>query len=347
MLILFLVLALSSFLLTAIAPRFSLLLPARCLAGLSSIALMIAAFSIVSDLYAPSERGRASMALVTGEILGSPAAFALGGKVLLVVGSTAALTTHAWNLADWRWAVLWMDVPLIPILCLLTLFVREPVRHEVVHVRPLLLSMCAQLWQYRRMVVSLLFARAMVWIADGAVFVWGAPLFARKFALKPDRVGALMGTRLLISGVVGPALGGPLADFCQRRGGPRRAVQYMAVAALLGVPAALFPFMPTSVWTCVLLAAFVTLGISILTAGVAVSIVVIPGELRGLYLGITYTAGALFFMGLAPLMVSELAGVLGGERMIGSALAMVCATASLAAAAIFMSSAGYFPSART
>jgi len=347
MLIFFLALAIASFLLTAIAPRFSLLLPARCLAGLASVALMIAAFSLVSDLYAPAERGRASMVLVTGEILGSPAAFAFGGKVLVLVGSTVALTTYHWNLADWRWAVLWMGVPLIPILCLLILLVREPARHEMVQARPRFLSMWSELWQYRRVVTSLLFARAMVWIADGAIFVWGAPLFARKFGLKPDRVGALMGLALLVSGVLGPALGGPLADFCQRRSGPRRAVKFMAATALIGVPAALFPFMPTAIWMCVLLAVFVTLGISILTAGVAVSIVVIPGELRGVYLGITYTAGALFFMGLAPLVVSELSGILGGERMIGPALAMVCATASLAGAAIFWSSAAYFPGAST
>ena len=69
----------------------------------------------------------------------------------------------------------------------------------------------------------------------------------------------------------------------------------------------------------------------------------IPGELRGFYLGITFAVGSLTFVGLAPLLVSEISGLLGGEAMIGRALAMVCIAASLIGTTVFASSARYFP----
>lgn len=153
----------------------------------------------------------------------------------------------------------------------------------------------------------------------------------------------MMGVVLLVSGILGPALGGPLADYCQRHGGPRRTVTALAVIALVSLPAALFTFMPTSNSAAAAMVVFLIFGFMISTAGVTLSIIVIPGELRGVYLGATFTVGSIFFVGLAPIAVSALSGLLGGEPMIGRALAIVCASASLLGAVVFAFSARFFP----
>lgn len=321
--------------LSALTARFPTLFLARCLAGLCSAAVLILGFSIVGDLYAPEERGRASMVMASAEILGAPVSFALGGWLVVHAGSILGVTS-------WRAALWTMGALLLP-LVLLMLLLREPARQERVRAAPSLLLLWPQLWRYRAVALPILLARGMVWLADGAVFVWAAPSFARRFHLGAERIGAIMGVVLLVSGLVGPALGGPLADYCQRHGGPRRTVRAMAGVALVSIPLALFDFLPTPGAAAVVMAVFLTLGFMTATAGVTVSIIVIPGELRGAYLGMTFVVGSVFFVGLAPLAVSALSGALGGGSMIGEALALMCATASLLGATVFALSSRFFP----
>jgi MFS family permease len=328
--------------LSALSSHFVALFAARCIAGLSSAAVLIVSFSIVGDLYSSTQRGRASMVVASGEIIGAPVSFALGGALLVMIGTTPGMRLVGWGLEDWRGALLWMGGLLIPI-TLLMLGLRDPPRTEIVVRQPSLRVVWPELWSYRAVALPVLLARGMVWLADGAVFVWAAPSFSRRFHLPPDRIGALMGTVLLVSGLLGPALGGPLADFCQRRGGPRLTMMVLSGIALLSMAVALFNLMPTAALASVMMTVFLTLGFAIATAGVTLSIIVIPGELRGLYLGMTFTVGSVFFVGLAPLAVSGLSGALGGEAMIGKALSIVCATASLMGAAVFALSARFFP----
>lgn len=321
--------------LSALSSRFPTLFLARCLAGLCSAAVLILGFSIIGDLYAPEERGRASMVMASAEILGAPVSFALGGWLVVHAGWALGITS-------WRAALWTMGALLLPFV-LLMLLLREPVRRERLRAAPSLLLLWSQLWRYRAVALPILLARGMVWLADGAVFVWAAPNFARRFRLGADRIGAIMGVVLLVSGLVGPALGGPLADYCQRHGGPRRTVRAMAGVALASMPLALFNLMPTPGTAAAVMVVFLTLGFMTATAGVTVSIIVIPGELRGAYLGMTFVVGSVFFVGLAPLAVSALSDVLGGGNMIGEALALMCAAASLLGAAVFALSSRFFP----
>lgn len=335
-------LALLSCVMSALSSDLLSLFAARCLTGLSLPGILVATYSMAGDLFPPGERGRATMAVAIGEISGAPAAFALGGSLLVMVGATPAMRLTGWELPDWNRSLLWMGGILVPILLLMFLL-RDPPRTEVVIEKPPLRAVWPELWRYRSVAMPLQLGRATVFIADGAVFVWGAPLFARNYHLSPDRIGAILGAVLLVSGLLGPVLGGPLVDFCQRHGGPRRSMMILACVALLSVPFAFFSLMPNAIWAGVMMAGFLTLGFAIAAAALALSLIVIPGELRGLNLGISIVVGSLFFVGLAPLTVSGLSSMLGGEMKIGEALAVVCGTACLVNAAVFGLSARYFP----
>ena len=225
---------------SALASDFILLFIARCLIGIATPGVVVAAYSMASDLVPPDQRGRATMLVALGEIGGAPAAFALGGLLLVAVGAHPGMTFAGQNLENWRWTLLWMGALLVPILLLL-LCVHEPARGEVHLDRPPLRAVVSELWRYRAVALPLQLGRAMLFIADGAVYVWGAPLFARKFHLAPDRIGAMMGLALLISGLLGPMLGGPLVDFCQRRGGPSRAVTVLSIFGPVSVPIRFVP----------------------------------------------------------------------------------------------------------
>jgi MFS family permease len=327
---------------SALASDFILLFIARCLIGIATPGVVVAVYSMASDLVPADQRGRATMLVAVGEIGGAPAAFALGGLLLVAVGTHPGMTLVGQNLENWRWTLLWMGALLVPILLLLRR-VHEPARGEVHLDRPPLRAVVLELWRYRAVALPLQLGRAMLFIADGAVYVWGAPLFARKFHLAPDRIGAMMGLALLISGLLGPVLGGPLVDFCQRRGGPSRAVTVLSIFGFVSAPFALFPLLPDATVAAVALTVFLTLGFTIASAALALTLIVIPGELRGLNVGISLVVGSLFFVGLAPLAVSGLSGLVGGEAKIGVALAVVCIVASVLNAGVLSFSARHFP----
>lgn len=336
---------LASCLIPALVSSLPLLALARCLAGFASAAALISTYSLVGDIFSPTERGRASTLLASGEFLGAPLCFALAGW-LLVHFQTHALPSLPFPLsgidAPWRAALLCMSLALVPIF-LLMFFVRDHGRSHVEETKLPARQALAMLWQYRMVALPVLFARGMVWMADGAVFVWAAPSFERRLHLSADEIGALMGTVLLASGLIGAFGGGVLADFCQKRGGPRLTMLSLAAVSLVSVPTSFFPLMPTAGMAGIAMFAFLTLGLGIATSGVALSIVIIPPQIRGFYLGISFTFGSIFFVGLAPLAVSTLATALGGGVAIATALAAVCCTASVLGAIIFLVSSKTLP----
>lgn len=310
----------------------------RGITGLALAAILVAAYSMVADLYPPAARGRANTLVAMGEIAGSPAAFALGGFLLALAPSQSSL--------PWQWALLRMSAPLLLVVILMS-FLREPARGGMKGEGASLRGVWLHLWQYRRVIGPLLFGRMTVWIADGAVLVWAAPIFSRHFHLPPDRVGALIGISLFISGVCGPLMGGTLADLCERFGGPRRTMSALSAVALCSVPAAMFANVSSPIVSCVMLTCFLTSGYVVGTAAISLATIVVPGELRGLYLAVTISVCALLFIGVAPLLVSLLAGALGGRDALGHALTAVAAGTSLLGFAVFACARKYFPLAST
>ena len=95
-------------LLTAVLSDFVALFVVRCLVGLTATASAIAAYSLLADLYAPAQRGRASMIVAIGQYVGISAAFAIGGTLLA--------QSDPGGSAGWRSAMLWLTALLLPAL---------------------------------------------------------------------------------------------------------------------------------------------------------------------------------------------------------------------------------------
>jgi MFS family permease len=319
--------------LTAFAANFATLLLARALIGLASTATFTATMSLLADLYAPDQRGRASMAILIGQFAGMAAAFALGGALIAKSGSEAG---------GWRWAMCWLAGPLVPILLLL-LTMREPVRTGVRVQSPAAHETVAELWQYRKVIAPLMAGLVMAEIADGAALVWAAPALSRGLGLTSDRVGAIMSITVLVGGILGSLSGGFLADFCQRIGGPRLTIRMLSGVALCAVPAGLFAVAPGTLSASALLGTFMTVIGAILVTAVALFTIVIPNELRGLCLSVMTGVNVFFGVALAPLTVSLVSGQMGGSLMIGRALALVCVIAGLLGAAMFALGGRHFP----
>lgn len=319
------VLSLIASLLTACAPNFTVLMLARALAGLTGLGSVPVVFSLLADLYPPGQRGRVTTLATVGQVAGSSAAFALGGTLLTMAGSESE---------SWRWAMLWLTVPILPI-ALAMLRMSEPARTGVALVNPSARQVWEELRHHRAVIVPLVIGIVLVQTAVGAMLIWGAPMLSRNFGLAQDRVGTIMAIGLLVSGTLGPGVGGTLADICHRLGGPHRAVSVLCMLALLSAPAGLFGSAPGVVTVSILLIGVMTLMLAIALMGITLVTIVIPNEVRGLCMSVLVAVNILFSVAVAPVAVSMLSGALGGPAMIGKALSLVCVTACLLAAVTF------------
>jgi len=73
--------------LTALAHNFVVLMAARCAVGFATLAVNPVAISLVSDLFVPNLRGRATMMIAVGQLAGMSSAFGFGGTLLVAFGS--------------------------------------------------------------------------------------------------------------------------------------------------------------------------------------------------------------------------------------------------------------------
>jgi len=312
--------------------QFGVLFASRCAIGACSPLTIIAACSLISDSYGVNERGRATTVVVLGAVAGTAAGFMLGGELLSVAPGGA----RAWHYVMLSTAGVLL--PAIPVsLCL-----RETSRQERAQKTPSVRSMLGELRRYRLVIAVLIAGMAMVNLADGATLVWTAPVLSRSFALSPAKVGTILGAVIFISGAVGPLLGGPLTDLCQRSGGVHRAVGLLSVLALLSVPCSLFGAMTTVRLAVGALLLFLIIGNAILVIISALTISVLPNEIRGQTMTLQTAIAAVFGLGIAPLAVTWISSSIGGSASVGRALAIVCAIASLLGMITFLCARGIF-----
>jgi predicted MFS family arabinose efflux permease len=318
---------------TALTTHFVLLLALRCLVGLGWAATLIASISFAADLYAPAERGRATMVMGVGQVGGASAAFWLGGPLLAAFGPAPSA---------WQVSMFWLTCPLA-LVTLSLMMLREPPRTGIAIRSSSAWLAFGNLWRYRAVIAPLLGGLVVVDIAFGAAYIWAAPVFSRQFGLSPDRVGAIMGMILLLSGLLGPITGGILADLCQRAGGPRRTIAVLCGLAFLSVPLGLFAVATRVMIASTVLVVFLTIVPAISLMTTTLCTIVIPKELHGLGIALLNAASVCFGYVLAPLAVSVLSGAIGGPSAIGKAVSVVCVTTSALGGAIFALGMRSFP----
>lgn len=323
--------------LTAMATGFALLFFARCLVGVMSSAITVAALSLVADMYEPQQRGRAIMVVTMGDVAGMAIAFALGGAVLVLPEAQPNA---------WQWAVLCFAAQSILVIILIS-NMREPVRPIIAESALQGRVGWPQLCRYRELIGLLMTGKIMVATAYGAVLTWAAPTMSRNFGLPPDRIGAIIAVSLTVGGILGPIVGGVLADLCQRSGGVRRTMSAVSLLALLTVPLAVFGSTSDVTMAKTLLILFLGIVPVVGVVEMTLTSIVIPAELRGLCLSLLIATGMIFGAGLAPIAVSMLSQLLGGSEKIGVALTIVCAFSGCAGSVAFAFGRRWAPRAAT
>ncbi|HAG37242.1 MAG TPA: MFS transporter [Erythrobacter sp.] len=309
-------------LLTAFAPSAGWLTAARMLVGIGSTGSLTAALSLCADFCAPAQRGKAMLIVNLGKALGVALGFALTGWLFGLLSDHAAPGWLA-DVAPWRSThVLLAMISAMLIVPLLLL--REPIRREVeASTNAPFRVVAAELWSRRAFLIPLFAGQIAVVMADVAAGVWVAPVLSRDFGLSPQEFAGWVGALMFGTGVAGAVLGGISADLGQKsklRGG---IILGAVIAAGLGIPAALFPLMPSITGFAIALGVLSLCGaVTGLVVSVALT-VLLPNELRGLCIGAFIAVAGLIGFGLAPWIVTRVSAFMGGETMLAEALAIV------------------------
>lgn len=314
--------------LTAFAPEAWSLFSGRMLTGIGATGALTACLSLVADLCLPAERGKGLLIVTLGKSLGQAAAFSAVGWLLgyfTAVGSASLLG----DMAPWRSSQLALGI-VSALLVLPILLLREPARQEVEQGgKPPLAVIFRELWSRKLFLLPLFVGQTGVVMADAAAGIWAAPIIERQFGLKPADFSGLLGTIILVSGLCGAFLGGLAADWGSKTGRRGGLLLGAVIAAVVGVPAALFPLLPTATGVMLALGLLILAGtVTGLVTSVALT-VLLPNEIRGLSIGAFISVAGLIGFGIAPPMVAVVSKPLGGEAALGLAQGLVGVAVSL------------------
>jgi MFS transporter, Spinster family, sphingosine-1-phosphate transporter len=217
--------------LSGLAPTYATMLAARIAVGVGEASYATLSPTIIDDITTPATKNRMLAIFYVAIPVGSALGFILGG-----------LLEHRYG---WRNAFFIAGGPGV-VLALITLSLREPTR-TLVDAGEKGKSAYAELFRSRQYSLTVLGYVAQTF-ALGGFTAWAAPYLYRKLCMELHEADAAFGAITVVTGLVGTAIGGVLAD---RWSGEDRAQGYLAVCgwtSLAAAPLALVAFfMPSKV----------------------------------------------------------------------------------------------------
>jgi MFS family permease len=318
-----------------------LLALAKAIMGLALAVTYPAAMSLMADNFAPNRRAFATATFGIGQDLGAGAGLLIGGIGYSALVAMVAVNPHALGgIAPWRAvSLIFAAIGLLLIPGILAM--REPSRMEM---RSSGGGSFRELWNFRGFLIPLFVGMMALGGVVSGLRTWVAPALMRLYGLQPGDFAVWLSAVMLISGLGGHVLSSKLVNMARARGGDQTAMLLAALAAALCIPGS-FLAMTAGIWGFAAL-----MSVFMIASGVAVSIPVIvinfriPNELRGLCMGLYIVLISLSGMIGAPL-IGYASQRLGGDAMLGEAIALVGAPFALLAALSFWA-ATFKPSAR-
>ena len=283
--------------LTGFADSFWTLFLCRLMVGVGEATLGPAALSLLSDYFPPRMRATVQSIYSTGIALGGGLAFFLGGWIATAMG--------------WRWAFFLLGFPGL-LLAVLVFALREPARGRTEGAPAAPQERAKWTTLFRSVPMRYLLAGyAMIGLASNQIGIWMSIFYIRLYELPLLTIATASGVISLLVGMPAMILGGYFSDRMSRRlRGGRLA--FTSIVAVLCVP----------LWIGLLmakpLAIVVTLNIvlyalAILWVGPATADVheLAGPQLRGLAVGILFSAVYIAAYAIGAALIGKLSDVLG------------------------------------
>lgn len=317
--------------LCGLATSFFSLFLARIGVGIGEAGLSPAAYSMIADSFPQSARARAMGVYAMGAIMGVGLALMIGG---MIVEWTAAIPPVelpvVGALKGWQLAFLAVSVP-GPLIMLVLLFVREPVRQGVAHMpreapEPIVPFLRAQ----GPLLALLTVGYSMLGLVIAAYLTWIPAFLTRVHGWQVGEVGLIFGGLLVLCSTLGVLLGGAISAWFIRRGRPDGIVRTAIYGGLFCFPFAVSMPLVAADEMAVLLLGLACLGFGIFQGLPAATLQSItPNRLRARILALYLLVGNLVAFTIGPTAVALISDYwLRDPAKIGVAIA-ICSVVAI------------------
>ena len=326
-----------------LAKSFGALFLVRVGVGIGETTVAPCAFSLISDYFPKPLRPRAIALFSIGAPVGAGASYVIGGQLFEMITAAPPVVLPLFGeLFAWQTAFMLVGLPGLIVAALVWSTVREPARRETVNQKaggPTLSEAVAYMRSHGGAYATL-FAAVSCNTSIGVAIFWMPALFERVWGWGIGQAGLVIGTILIVGGLIGTTLGGWIAARIVNSGKPHGPYFTVCgggvVVVIFGI---LYPLMPTPE-----LASFmVFFAIVATTASAATSpsciIAITPGELRGQATAVFYLVINLIGSLLTPPLLGAITDWFGNPEDLRYALVIV--TASFGAVMLAVLWAGY------
>lgn len=334
-----------------LAGSFGELFLSRLLVGLGEAALAPAAISLIADLFPPGRRGRAVGFYIMGQAIAQGVSISVAGFLL---GAAARGDFAGWpilaGLAPWRivFIVCGLAGTLVALAFLTT---REPSRRGAVTTTTMMTGRetwraqvsrtLGHFWTERSKFVAVYVGFAAFFLGTYGAFAWQVAMISRKFGVTPAEVAPLLGPMAIVSGLLGPIVGGWIVDRIVKRSGHGAIPKLLVVLPFVALPSACAVLAPTLTLACVMCASLAGITAMVGAATLTYLQAEAPADMRGMAISITGLMNTVFGAALGPVLVAMLTEhMFGRPELVGYAILCVAVPAYLVAAFCFARAAG-------
>ena len=322
------------------ATSFGSLFAARAAVGIGEAALAPAAMSIITDSFPVNRRGVATGTFLMGMIVGGGVALALGGFILQAAGSGALRGLPlVGSLAPWRAGLVILGLLGLPA-ALLAATVPEPSRRHLIAGGSALpvpfrdaARRLAALWP---VLLPLYAAMGLSSLCDFAILNWVPTLLSRRFGVGVAEIGGVLGTVVIVGGVLGSAGAGMVADRMVKNGGASSRLLLAVGAMVAGVLSTLLVLAPAPAFVFALAGVWIFASTTGQSVGITVLQELAPGDARGLSVSIVslINIGLGLALGAAlPALILE--HVLHNPAAVGAAITAVSLPCAIVATLLY------------
>lgn len=333
-----------------LAGSFGELFLSRLLVGLGEAALAPAAISLIADLFPPGRRGRAVGFYIMGQAIAQGVSISVAGFLL---GAAARGDFIGWPVigayAPWR-IVFILSGLAGTLVALAFLATREPLRRGAVTTAAAatreswgsqVSRTLGHFWTERSKFVAVYVGFAAFFLGTYGAFAWQVAMISRKFGVTPAEVAPLLGPMAIVSGLLGPIVGGWIVDRIVKRSGHGAIPKLLVVLPFVALPSACAVLAPTLTLACVLCASLAGITAMVGAATLTYLQAEAPADMRGMAISITGLMNTVFGAALGPVLVAMLTEhVFGRPELVGYAILCVAVPAYLVAAFCFARAVG-------
>jgi len=319
-----------------LASSFAGLFLARIVVGVGEATLSPAAYSLISDYFAPARRGRAMSVYTMGVFVGSGLALILGGIAVTATSAEAeVMLPIVGAVRPWQAAFMIVGLPGLIVAALMAT-IREPSRKERANRGgdiPSIADTFRFVGSRATSLLPIVIGFGVNAILSYGLAAWVPTFFIRVHGWTAGEIAFAYGVILLTAGCAGIMSGGWLADRMTARGKTDGALR----ASLFGMACVIpvVPFIGLGPTPFVSLAALAWssffLGVPTGIAPVALHGIT-PNEYRGQVTALYLFAINLIGLGIGPTLVALATDHLfGSDLAVGHSLALVAGVASVVA----------------